>query len=82
MITVKQVLERIMRIAKSLGYSVTLYSNHLIIYNSEFKTDVTVIDDDIIIIQSRGFPKDRINIIKAFEIVNKSDKELIDLLNL
>ncbi|MEL9969743.1 hypothetical protein AAGT10_00635 [Sulfolobus tengchongensis] len=82
MITVKQVLERIMRIAESLGYSVTLYSNHLIIYNSEFKTDVTVIDDDIIIIQSRGFPKDRINIIKAFEIVNKSDKELIDLLNL
>ncbi|MEM1646258.1 MAG: hypothetical protein QXL96_10445 [Ignisphaera sp.] len=81
MITVKQVLERIMRIAESLGYSVTLYSNHLIIYNSEFKTDVTVIDD-IIIIQSRGFPKDRINIIKAFEIVNKSDKELTDLLNL
>ncbi|BCU68614.1 hypothetical protein HS7_20510 [Sulfolobales archaeon HS-7] len=82
MLTIKQVLDRIIRVAEMRGYNVEAYDNHLIIYGDEFKTDVTVIDDNVIMIQSRGYPKDRIDIVKAFEIVNKNDKELIDLLNL
>jgi len=79
---IKEVIERIINIAKQRGYRTETYSNHLIIYDSEFKTDITIIDDNIIVVESRDFPKDRIIILKVRDIINKTDAELLSLLNL
>lgn len=79
---VKLILGRIKAVAESVGYKVTTYANHLIIYNDEFKADVTVIDDEVIIIQSRGFPYDRINIMNVFELMKKTNEELLHVLGL
>lgn len=54
----------------------------MIIYNDELKTDITVIDDNVIIIQTRGFPHDRVDVINVFDLMEKSDGELISLLKL
>ncbi|ACP55441.1 hypothetical protein [Saccharolobus islandicus] len=82
MLSVKEVLERIMNIVRQRGYETETYSNHLIIYDSEFKVDITVIDDNIIIVESRDFPKDKIRIVKVREMIEKDDIELLRLLNL
>jgi hypothetical protein len=72
---VKDLLERISKAVMRKGYGVETYSNHLLIYGSEFKADITVIDDYIIIIQTRDFPKDNVEIMKA-------DEELLPLLGI
>jgi hypothetical protein len=82
MLTVKEVIERIINIAKQRGYKTETYSNHLIIYDSEFKTDITIIDDNIIVVETRDFPKDRIIILKVHDLINRTDAELLSLLNL
>ena len=64
------------------GYKIKLYSNHLIIYGTEFKADITVIDDNIIIIETRGFPRDRIKIVKVKDLIMKSDDEISELLGI
>lgn len=75
-------MEKISRLAESKGYNTTTYANHLIIYNDEFKADITVIDNEVIIIQSRGFPHDRINVVKVFDLMKKDDEELLHVLGL
>jgi hypothetical protein len=82
MLTVKQVLERIENIARQRGYDTTTYSNHLIIYSMEFKVDISIIDDNIIVVETRDFPKDRIIILKVHDLINRTDTELLSLLNL
>ena len=79
---VKEVLERISGVAMRKGYGVEAYSNHLLIYSSEFKADITVIDDYIIIIQTRDFPKDDVRIMKVEDLVKKADEELLSLLGI
>jgi hypothetical protein len=59
-----------------------MYSNHLIIYGSEFKADVTVIDDNVIIVETRDFPKDRIQIMKVEDLMEKSNEEISSLLGM
>jgi hypothetical protein len=79
---VKEVLERISKAVMRKGYGVEAYSNHLLIYGSEFKADITVIDDYIIIIQTRDFPKDNVKIMKVEDLVKKADEELLPLLGI
>jgi hypothetical protein len=79
---VKEVLERISGVVMRKGYGVEAYSNHLLIYGSEFKADITVIDDYIIIIQTRDFPKDNVKIMKVEDLVKKADEELLSLLGI
>jgi hypothetical protein len=79
---VKDLLERISGAVMRKGYSVEAYSNHLLIYGSEFKADITVIDDYIIIIQTRGFPKDSVGIMKVEDLIKKADEELLSLLGI
>jgi len=64
------------------GYKIKTYSNHLIIYGSEFKADITVIDDNVIIIETRDFPNDRIQIMKINDLMEKPKEEIISLLGM
>jgi hypothetical protein len=78
----KDVLEKISNIAIQHGYKIKTYSNHLIIYGSEFQADVTVIDDNVIIVETRGFPEDRIQIMKVEDLMEKPDEEISSLLGM
>jgi len=79
---VKDLLERISKAVMRKGYGVEVYSNHLLIYGSEFKADITVIDGYILIIQTRDFPKDDVRIVKVEDLVKKADEELLSLLGI
>ena len=82
MMTIGQILERVIHIVKRHGYETETYSNHLVVYGSEFKADITVIDDNIIIIETRGFPRDKIKIVKVKDLIMKSDDEISELLGI
>jgi hypothetical protein len=44
--------------------------------------DITVIDDNVIIVQTRGFPRDRIEIVRVKDLLGKSDEEIAMLLGI
>jgi hypothetical protein len=43
---------------------------------------VTVIDDNVIIVETRGFPEDRIQIMKVEDLMEKPDEEITSLLGM